>query len=100
VSGYNEAKLEILSILEEVYEGSARALALQLGRTHESVGMALFRYHQWGLVSRYNAEGRTKVYQLTERGQERLKWLRTQHATARARECIIHQCKENNEIVD
>ena len=69
-------------MLEEVYEASARDMAIQLGRTHESVGMAVLRYHRWGLVSRYTAEGKTKVYQLTERGLKRLKWLRSQDMTA------------------
>jgi len=61
MSGYNEAKLEILDALHEPGEATALIVFDHLDRTRESVGMALLRYHRQGLVSRYTLKGRTKV---------------------------------------
>ena len=77
MSEYNEAKLEILEALEELGEATVEDVTSMLDRSHESVGMALLRYHRHGLVSRYRAQGRTRMYQLTERGMERLEYLRS-----------------------
>ena len=81
MSGYNEAKLAILTELDEVGEATAGDIAEYLTKSHESISMALLRYHRQGLVSRYTVEGRTKVYEITERGIERLEYL-----SSRARE--------------
>ena len=78
MSGYNEAKFEILDVLEGLGEATAGDVAGILGRSHESVSMALLRYHRQGLVSRYSLWGRAKVYRLTERGFERLEYLKSQ----------------------
>jgi DNA-binding transcriptional ArsR family regulator len=77
MSDYNVAKLEILGALEELGEATVEDVASYLGRTHEGVGMALLRYHRHGLVGRYRVRGRTRMYQLTERGLERLEYLRS-----------------------
>ena len=80
MSRYNEAKREILEALEDLGEATAEEVAGFLGRSHESVSMALLRYHRQGLVSRQTLEGRTKIYQLTQRGMERL-WYLVEHAS-------------------
>lgn len=74
---YNEVKKEILSLLDEVGGATAKEAAGYVGRSHESVAMALLRYHRQGLVSRYVSEGKTRVYRLTNRGVERLEYLQS-----------------------
>jgi DNA-binding MarR family transcriptional regulator len=78
LSDYNEVKLEILEALEELGEATVEDVASMLGRSYESVGMALLRYHRHRLVSRYRARGRIRMYSLTERGMERLEYLRSE----------------------
>ena len=75
MAGYNDVKKEILAILDEMGELTAREAAGIVGRSHESVAMALLRYHRQGLVSRYTREGKTRVYKLTDKGVERLEYL-------------------------
>ena len=77
-SGYNELKLEILEEAENWEEVTAGDMAAALGRTHHSVSMAMLRYHRHGLLSRYTIHRNEKVYALTDRGLERLEWLREQ----------------------
>ena len=77
LSDYNEAKLEILEALEELGEATVEDVASMLDRSYESVGMALLRYHRHGLVSRYKVQGRIRMYSLTDRGLERLEYLRS-----------------------
>ena len=76
---YNEAKKEILEALEALGESiTSREIAKYLSRSHKNVSMALLRYHRQGLVSRYTIDVRTKVYTLTDRGSNRLKYLRSE----------------------
>ena len=77
MSSYNEAKLEILEALEELGEATVEEVASLLDRSHEGVGMALLRYHRQGLVGRHRVRGRIRMYALTERGQERLDYLKS-----------------------
>ena len=58
-------------------ELTAKEVASIIGGSHESVAMALLRYHRQGLVSRYISEGKTRVYRLTERGLQRFEYLQS-----------------------
>jgi DNA-binding MarR family transcriptional regulator len=77
MSTRNRTKKEILETLERTGESTTGDLASILGRSQESIAMALLRYHRQGLVSRYTIEHNAKVYELTDRGHERLDYLRT-----------------------
>ena len=70
--GFNEFKLLILEALEGG-ESAAGDLA-SLG-SREAVSMALMRYHRMGLLHR-RREGHGYVYSLSQRGIERLEYLR------------------------
>ena len=72
-SGYNVVKKEILEILSELGEVTVRDIADITDRSYESVAMALLRYHRQGLL--YRSGGREKIYELTEKGLERLNWI-------------------------
>ena len=76
MSGYNERKLEVLTALSELGEGTSLTVSTMLGCSHEAAAMALLSYHRMGLATRYKLEGsRARVYALTEKGWERLHWL-------------------------
>jgi len=74
--GYNDLKREILEEADNCEEVTAGDMARTLGYTHPSVAMALLRYHRQGLLSRYTIHRNEKVYAITERGRERLEWLK------------------------
>jgi len=76
VSGYNERKLEVLTALSELGEGTSLTVSTMVGCSHEAAAMALLSYHRMGLATRYKLEGsRARVYALTDKGWERLHWL-------------------------
>lgn len=77
VSDYNRDKLEIPEALDELGEAAVADVAPCLDGSHGSVGMALLRYHHQGLVGRYRGQGRTSMHRLTDRGWERLEYLRS-----------------------
>ncbi len=77
-TAFNEAKQEILSIVNTLGKVTSMEIALFTNRTPECASMNLFRYHGQGLLNRRTLKGRTKVYTLTERGRERLEWLSTE----------------------
>ena len=77
MSGYNEVKRELLALLYDVGKLTSKEAAELLGWGHESAAMALLRYHRQGLVSRYTLTGKTRVYELTNRGLERLEYLQS-----------------------
>ncbi len=77
--GYNERKLEVLSVLSTIIEGKSFTVAVMVGCAHETAAMALLSYHRQGLLSRYQLPGsRARAYSLTDRGYERLEWLQEQ----------------------
>ncbi len=79
MSGYNERKLEVLTALSELIESTSNDVANRVCCSHEAAAMALLSYHRMGLATRYKLEGsRARVYTLTEKGWERLHWLREQ----------------------
>ena len=69
--GYNELKI---LILESIQGGSCSVEDLLSLGSRESIAMALMRYHRMGLLNRYR-EGRSYVYSMTQRGEERLEYL-------------------------
>ncbi len=71
----NAAKIEILNILKNMGDTTSWQIALITNRTPEAASMALLRYHSMGLVSRRTLTGRTKIYDITDRGLARLAWL-------------------------
>ncbi len=74
-TAFNEAKQEILSIINTLGQATSMEIALITNRTPECASMNLLRYHGMGLLHRLTLKGRTKAYTLTERGKERLAWL-------------------------
>jgi len=52
IAEYNEVKKEILSLLDELNEAASKGVAGYIYRIHESVTIALLRYHRQGLISR------------------------------------------------
>ena len=77
MSTFNQAKRDILETLEQLVEATAGDIASHLGRSDASTAMALLRYHRQGLISRYTIAHNAKVYALTNRGYERLNYLRS-----------------------
>lgn len=77
-SRYNETKLLVLLRLEGGSEKLASEIASELGKSHESIAMALLRYKQWRLVNRHRIGG-AYLYSITEKGLERLYWLEDQY---------------------
>ena len=75
---FNEAKLEILNIINTLGETTSMEIALITNRTPECASMNLLTYHRQGLLSRRTLKGRIKTYTLTERGLERLNWLNSE----------------------
>lgn len=72
---YNQAKHEILELLYMLGPSTAKQVALLTGRTPECASMNLLTYHRQGLLRRRTLQGREKIYEITERGRERLEWL-------------------------
>ncbi len=93
--GYNERKLEVLSVLSAIIEGTSFTVAVMVGCAHETAAMALLSYYRQGLLSRYQLEGsRARVYSLSLRGCERLEWLQEQ---ARENELDLIEEEEDDE---
>ena len=76
MAGFNERKHEILELVEIGYKTSSEiAEACDISQTCAST--LLKRYHDWGLLSRYTGDlNNEKIYSLTDRGLERLNYLR------------------------
>ena len=80
---YNERKLTILEAVDnlDLDEATSQEVYEHLIENGDDVGlsavqMALLRYHRQGLLSRRKIESVTRVYTLTDKGLERLKWLK------------------------
>ena len=67
MSTFNQAKRDILEVLEQLVEATAVDLASHLGRSGASTAMAFLRYHRQGLISRYTIAQNANVYALTNR---------------------------------
>jgi hypothetical protein len=78
LSGRNEAKYEILKYIEATGFATGRKVSEYRGLTHGSQSILLRRYWKYGLLHRCSREGKEKVYTLSEKGYERLKWLENQ----------------------
>ena len=76
MAGYNEHKHEILELIDAGYETSYE-IAEACGISHSCASTLLSRYWKFGLLSRYTGElYNEKIYEMTERGYERLSYLR------------------------
>jgi transcription initiation factor IIE alpha subunit len=69
----NDVRYRVLSTLEAQEKATARELANLLGARHEAVGMLLMRARRDGLVNYRPRSGR---HRLSDRGHERLAWIR------------------------
>ena len=78
-SGYNVVKLEILKEIEGLGETTIVEVNDNLGRIYVNTAMAMLRYHRSGLLSRHGDNWKNKIYSLSDRGRERLEWLREQN---------------------
>jgi transcription initiation factor IIE alpha subunit len=73
----NDTRFTVLSVLETQGKVTARELADLLGARREAVGMLLMRARKDGLVAYRPRSGR---HRLSDRGRERLAWLRGRRA--------------------
>lgn len=75
---FNERKLEILELVEAGFEASSE-VADACGITQSCASSLMGRYWRQGLLHRYTASyDNLKVYSLSEKGLERIDWLRKQ----------------------
>jgi DNA-binding transcriptional regulator PaaX len=80
---YNELKLRILTVMARGEGMDSTAVARELSRSAgltidiHALRMALMRYYRFGLLKRERAGG-TFTYSLSQRGQQRLRWLEQQ----------------------
>jgi DNA-binding MarR family transcriptional regulator len=95
--GYNEAKVPTLALCHELGELTPGDLALMEGISPEAASMRLIRYHKWGLLNR-TRQGRSYVYTITERGEERLEWLKEEYPDSSKR-CRIIRDLETGEVL-
>ena len=78
---YNEAKTQILGILEDRGEATSIEIAELTGKRYENCGMLMLSYHRFGLLNRRRLKGqKTFAYSISARGVERLTWLRESEA--------------------
>ncbi len=76
--GYNERKLQILEFIYENGDVTSFELAEALDLEIHNARTLLKRYHEYGLLSRIKVDSfGTRVYMITNRGIERLEWLRS-----------------------
>jgi predicted ArsR family transcriptional regulator len=76
-AGFNQRKAEILEFLERVGEATAGEVARELGIGRVNASRLLGLYFREGLVGRRTVDGfGTRAYRITERGRERLGWIR------------------------
>ena len=80
-TAYNEAKADILEVLIMLGPCNAIKVALTTGRTPECASMNMLRYCRQGLLSRRTLQGKEQIYEITERGRERLDWLQANAKT-------------------
>lgn len=73
----NDTRYRVLTTLEAHGRATARELAELLGVRHESVGMLLMRAREDGLLNYNRRSGR---HRLSDRGHERLAWIRGRRA--------------------
>lgn len=71
----NERKLEVLECIANLGEVSSAELGNTLGLEIHLARMLLLNYHRQGLLSR-RTQGRHKIYEVTEKGLDRIKWLK------------------------
>ena len=71
---YNERKLAVLLIMENLGEATAVEVwnSLEDDASIYTISMSLLRLHLQGLLNRY---GYPKTYKITERGLKRIAWL-------------------------
>jgi DNA-binding MarR family transcriptional regulator len=74
----NEAKFETLNFIDEFGFARSSEIAEFRDVTHGCQSTLLRRYWKQGLLHRFSGEGKEKIYTLSERGEERLDWLRGQ----------------------
>jgi len=75
-SGFNERKLEILELVEAGFSTSSD-IADACGISQSCAATLLARYWRFGLLNRYTASMyNRKEYNITERGLERIHYLR------------------------
>jgi len=74
---FNQRKAEVLEFLEGGREATAGDVARELGISPVSASRLLGHYFRQGLLSRRTADRfGTKAYTITEKGRERLRWIR------------------------
>lgn len=73
---YNQIKIETLDLIENMGEATTHEVAELTGRRYEAASMAMLQYHRYGLLHRRKLERGAYSYSITERGIERLEWLK------------------------
>jgi DNA-binding MarR family transcriptional regulator len=84
---YNERKLEILELVEAGFDTSD-IIAEYCGISQSFASTLLAHYWRQGLLHRYPGPlNNEKIYDLSERGNERIAWLQS----------TIHQSEKNSQ---
>ena len=74
---FNRRKTEILGLLNKTGKATARRVSSELGISHVTASRLLGHYSRQGLLGRRTIDRfGTKCYSLTEKGRERLRWLK------------------------
>ena len=75
-AGYNETKLLVLDLIS-MGSATAREVADYLDITHAGAASYLLKLHLQGLLGRGKESGsQERLYHLTDKGMDRLDWLR------------------------
>ncbi|GAI86590.1 unnamed protein product [marine sediment metagenome] len=81
-AGYNETKTEILSIVKYLGEATTDKISELTGKRYENISVLCLLYHRQGLLSRHRLPGSNAyVYAVSERGIDRLNWLKQEEET-------------------
>ena len=72
----NERKLEVLEYVDDTGAVTSKDLAKALDLEIHHSRMLLLNYHRQGLLSRRTFHGLCKIYEITEKGLNRISYLK------------------------
>lgn len=78
----NERKLEVLEYVADAGAVTSNDLANALDLEVHNARMLLLNYHRQGLLTRCSFHGLCKIYEITVKGLDRIKWLKERVAVA------------------
>ena len=94
MSKYNEAKIEILAYFEENSPSTALDVSVARDRSVSCCSTQLGRLYRWGLLERVKIQGKKFYYSITQKGSERLTYLKIMRAHTQAEKWLkgIQRC--------